>query len=200
MLIGIIGAGSVGLALARGFAAAGHDVVLGTRDAEKPAVVEWLANAGDHGMVADYRTAADSAQLVVMAVPGRYIVDVAEAIGPEAFAGKSVIDVTNPIVSTETGAVSAFGDDDSAAEALQRTAPGAHVVKAFNQMPAEAMTSPSPGETRPLRIAGDDAPSKAVVTELAESFGWTVRDLGPLKRARPLERGVVDWFARSQGG
>ena len=196
MRIGIIGAGNVGLALARGFAAAGHNVVLGTRDPGKPAVAEWLAHAGERGLAADYRAAADSAELVIVAVLGRYVVDVAETIGPDAFAGKVVIDVTNPIVPTDTGAVSAFGEDDSAAEALQRTLPDAYVVKAFNQMPAEAMTSPRPDETRPLRIAGDHEPSKAVVAKIAESFGWTVRDLGPLKRSRALERGVVEWYAR----
>ncbi len=196
MRIGIIGAGNVGLALARGFAAADHDVVLGTRDPEKPAITEWLARAGDRGRAADYRATADSAELVIMAVPGRYVVDVAEAMGPDAFAGKIVVDVTNPIVPTATGAVSAFGEEDSAAEALQRTLPGAYVVKAFNQISAEEMTSPSPDETRPLRIAGDHVPSKAIVASIASSFGWTVRDLGPLKRAGALERGVVEWFAR----
>lgn len=196
MHIGIIGAGSVGLALAHGFAAAGHHVTIGTRDPEKPAVAEWLADAGEPSRASDYRDAADSAELVVMAVPGRSVVDTATAIGPDAFSGKVVIDVTNPVVPTESGAVSAFGEDDSAAEALQRALPAAHVVKAFNQINADEMTSPSAEETRPLRIAGDDEASKRVVTELAESFGWKVRDLGPLKRARPLERGVVEWFAK----
>ena len=195
MRIAIIGAGAVGLSLARGFAAAGHEVTLGTRDAAKPAVAEWLAAAGDNGRVTGYREAAGSGEIVVLAVPGRSVVDTASDIGADAFAGRIVVDPTNPVVITETGAVSAFGEDDSAAEALQRLLPEAHVVKAFNQMPAEVMTSPSPDEKRPLRIAGDHEPSKAVLTGLLESFGWKVRDLGPLKRARPLEQGVVSWFA-----
>lgn len=196
MRIAVIGAGSVGTSLASGFAQAGHDVILGTRDAGAPHVESLSRKYGGSLRVSDYRTATRDAELVVLAVPGRVVVDTVTQIGTDAFAGRIVIDATNPVLVTDQGVTSAFGEDDSAAEALQRTLPDAHVVKAFNQIEAANMLERLPDEKRPLRIAGDDEPSKAVLTGLLESFGWKVRDLGPLSRARPLERGVVDWVAR----
>ena len=133
-----------------------------------------------------------------MAVPGRLVVDVARDIGAEAFDGKLVIDPSNPVVFDGDEVHSAFGDDDSAAEALQRTLPSARIVKALNQIEAAQMTSPSPDEKRPVRIAGDDEAAKAEVTGFLESLGWTVRDLGSLERARALEHGVIDWMAKNQ--
>ena len=196
MRIAVIGAGSVGTSLASGFARAGHDVFLGTRDTGASHVTSLSRQYGDSLRVRDYRTAAQAAEIVVLTVPGRVVVETVTRIGTDAFAGSIVIDVTNPVLVTEKGVTSAFGEDDSAAEALQRALPGAHVVKAFNQIEAANMLRRLPDEKRPLRIAGNDEPSKAVVAELLESFGWKVRDLGPLSRARPLERGVVDWVAR----
>jgi predicted dinucleotide-binding enzyme len=196
MRIAVIGAGSVGTSLASGFAQAGHDVILGTRDASTPRAVALSQRHGDSLRVSDYRSATQDSELVVLAVPGRVVVDTVTQIGPDAFADRIVIDATNPVLVTDEGVTSAFGEDDSAAEALQRTLPGAHVVKAFNQIEAANMLDRLPDEKRPLRIAGDDEPSKVVVTELLESFGWKVRDLGPLSRSRPLEQGVVDWVAR----
>ena len=195
MRIAVIGAGTVGVSLAEGFARAGHEVVVGSRDAGKPAVAA-LDGAFDGCIrVTDYREAVDSAELVVLAVPGRLVVEVAAAIGPDAFGGSVVIDPTNPVVVTDEGVMSAFAEEDSAAEALQRLLPDAHVVKAFNQIEAEHMLDRLPDEKRPMRVAGDDEPGKALVTGLLESFGWKVRDLGPLSRARALERGAVEWMA-----
>lgn len=195
MRIGIIGAGTVGLALARGLDAKGNSVTLGTRDTEKPEVRAWLAAVVGDSQVASYRDAVASAELVITAVPGRLVVEVVQEIGVAAFQDKLLIDVSNPVVFDDAGAHSAFGDEDSAAEALQRTLPSARVVKAFNQIEAAKMTDPPPDEERPMRIAGDDEDAKVEVTALLESLGWTVRDLGPLKRSRALERGVIKWLA-----
>jgi predicted dinucleotide-binding enzyme len=197
MRIGVIGAGTVGRTLAGGFAAAGHAVTLGTRDPGGAAVAEFVTRHPDAVRIADYHAAVTGAELVFLAVPGRLVLETVTAIGADAFADAVVVDLTNPIVLTEDGAHSAFAEDDSAAEAIQRALPGARVVKALNQIEAARMLSPGP-DRGPVRIAGDDDESKRVVAGLLESFGWTVRDLGPLKRARPLERAAVEWAARQR--
>jgi len=200
MRIAVIGTGSVGAALARGFAAAGHEVVVGSRHPDRAEAVLAVVSdeAGAPVRVTGYREAVLSAEVVVLAVPGRFVVDIATEIGAEAFDGRVVIDPTNPVVADQTGVTSAFEEDDSAAEALQRALPGARVVKALNQIEAAHMLDRLPDERRPLRIAGDDAAAKTTVTGLLESFGWKVRDLGPLSRARALERGAIEWMARQR--
>ena len=197
MRVAVIGAGTVGRALAGGLAAAGHAVTLGTRDPGSEAVAEFVTRHPHAVRIADYRAAVTGAELVFLAVPGRLVLETVNAIGAGAFADAVVVDLTNPIVPTENGAHSAFADDDSAAESIQRALPGARVVKALNQIEAARMLSPEP-DGGPVRIAGDDDESKRVVAGLLESFGRTVRDLGPLKRARPLERAAVEWAARQR--
>jgi drug/metabolite transporter (DMT)-like permease len=64
-------------------------------------------------------------------------------------------------------------------------------MKAFNQITASKMLDPEHANMDMLRIAGDDEDAKRQVVDLAESFGWKVRDLGPLSKARALEHGVV---------
>ncbi|MBN2848722.1 MAG: NAD(P)-binding domain-containing protein [Coriobacteriia bacterium] len=197
MRVAVIGTGTVGRALASGLVAAGHTVALGTRDPERQDVAELAARYPDAVRIADYRAAVIGAELVFLAVPGRLVLETVTTIGAEAFADAIIVDLTNPIVLTEDGAHSAFADDDSAAESIQRALPGARVVKALNQIEAAHMLAPESGGG-PVRIAGDDDGGKRVVAGLLESFGWTVRDLGPLKRARPLERAAVEWAGRQR--
>lgn len=192
MRIGIIGTGQVGSALATGLADSGHTVMLGSRDPYRRRVIEWASVDPGHRQVADVRAAARFGEMVVVAVPGRALAEMLDAVGRDAFEDRIVIDVTNPLAKNEQNeAISAFGDDDSGAEFLQRELPGASVVKAFNQISAPAMLHPEQSAMDRMRIAGDDQEAKQRVTELLESFGWQVRDLGALRKARALEHGVI---------
>ncbi len=192
MDIGILGSGHVGSSLATGFADAGHTVVLGSRDPSQSRLLNWVAEDPDRRHVGDYRAAVDSSELVIFAVPGRVLAETLDYIGRDAFDGKIVIDATNPFVKTQAGqTIDFYGEDDSGAEFLQRELPGAPVVKAFNQISARVMLHPEQANMDRLRIAGDSEAAKRIVTELLESFGWKVRDLGPLSRARALEHGVI---------
>ena len=129
---------------------------------------------------------------MIFAVPGRVLAETLDQIGRDEFAGKIVVDATNPFAKNEAGeTIDFYGDEDSGAEYLQRELPEAAVVKAFNQVTWHAMLHPDQANVDVLRIAGDDEDAKRTVSELLGSFGWQVRDLGPLKRARQLEHGVV---------
>jgi predicted dinucleotide-binding enzyme len=196
MRIGIVGSGNVGMSLARGFAAAGHEVTLGTRDPGKQVIGEWLAEAEPLGRVGTDREAVEFGDTVIVAVPGRHLPELIAEIGSDCFVGKIVIDPTNPVVMTDRGPEAAFGEDSSAAEYLTGALPGARVVKAFDQVPSAEMLDPEHSEVRVMRIAGDDAESKATVTALLESFGWRVRDLGGAEMARKLEGGALDWIRK----
>jgi 8-hydroxy-5-deazaflavin:NADPH oxidoreductase len=198
MEIGVLGTGSVGSSLATGFADAGYDVMLGSRDVTKPGLAEWAAGDAAHRRVSSYRDAASYGEIVILAVPGRVLGETLDATGRESFSDAIVIDASNPIALSGDEVIDAFGDDDSGAEFVQRELPGVPVVKAFNQIMAPAMTHPEKSDSKVLRIAGDDDEAKRRVAGVLEGFGWDVHDLGPLSKARALEHGVVDWMKRSR--
>jgi predicted dinucleotide-binding enzyme len=197
MRIGIIGSGNVGGSLANGLVRHGHEVMLGTRDAEKPAVREFVESSDGRGRAGSYADAARFGDIVITAYPGALVEQTVAAIGPENLAGKTVIDTANPISRVDGVVSAAYGDEDSAAEVLQRAVPSARVVKAYNTVWASRMVDPDPADgSTTMRIAGDDADAKAEVTGLLESTGWKVRDMGDLTRSRKLEAEVVAWAAR----
>jgi 8-hydroxy-5-deazaflavin:NADPH oxidoreductase len=197
MDIGILGSGHVGSSLATGFADKGHRVILGSRDPSQERLLEWAAQDPDHRRVGDYRAAVSAAELVILAVPGRVLAETLDTVGRDAFGGKIVVDPTNPFAKNEAGqTIDFYGDDDSGAEFLQRELPDVPIVKAFNQISAPVMLHPEHANMDVLRIAGDDEHAKRSVAELVESFGWRVRDLGPLPKARALEHGVIRSYRR----
>jgi hypothetical protein len=164
--IGIIGAGNVGGALARGAKRAGYEV-------------KAVGNS-----VPAVREAAAWADLVILAVPFSAIDDVVKTAG-DAFAGKILVDVTNVLDAAMNLVV---GHTTSGAEELQKKLPKARVVKAFNTVFAQHMDTGRLGN-QPLSafVAGDDASAKAVVLELAREIGFDAVDAGPLRNARLLE-------------
>ncbi len=164
--IGIIGKGNVGSALARGLERAGYDVrVVGSDKQAISEIARW-------------------ADVVVLAVPFAALDDVVQTAGP-ALDGKTVVDVTNALDSNMN---LALGFSTSGAEELQKKLPGARVVKAFNTVFAQHMSTGHLGNV-PLTalVASDDPAAKATVLELARGIGFDGVDAGPLKNARSLE-------------
>lgn len=201
MRIGILGSGSVGMSLARGFARGGHDVMVGTRGAPRPELAEWATAGAPAASVGSYDEAVAFGDAVIFTVPGRLVVATAEQVGADAFAGKLVIDPTNPLLFTPEGVEAAFGEDSSAGEQLQAALPDAHVVKAFNQVGAEQMLTPDASKGLVvMRIAGDDAGAKAEVAELLTPYGWLIEDQGGIAAARQLEARTLSFVRRMQNG
>lgn len=184
MKIGILGSGVVGQALARGYAAHGHEVRIGTRKSD----VDGLPTGAPPDVAAD-------ADLVVLAVLG----SAAEALAAELaseLSGKVLIDTTNPL-EFSGGKPSLFvGFDDSLGERVQRAAPGAHVVKAYNIVGNTLMVDPQlPGGPPTMLIGGDDDAAKDTVRRLLQDTGWDVVDLGGLGASRYLEPLCLAWVA-----
>jgi predicted dinucleotide-binding enzyme len=164
--IAVIGKGNVGGALGRGLERAGYEVRL---VGNEPARARETATWGD---------------VIVLAVPYPALDSVLTELG-NAVNGKVVVDVINPLTADYQPAL---GFSTSAAEEIQRKAPGAKVVKAFNTVFAQHMdTGQANGTPLALFAAGDDAASKTQVLTLSREIGFDAIDAGPLQNARSLE-------------
>lgn len=184
MRIGILGSGAVGQALARGYAAHGHEVRIGTRQSEIDGV-----------RVGAPSEVAKEAELVVLAVRGDAAVDLVEALS-EQLDGKVLVDATNPLDHSSGTPRLFVGHDDSLGERVQRAAPGAKVVKAYNSVGNAVMVDPQFSDGRPtMFIGGDDADAKDTVTQLLVDTGWDVADLGGIDASRYLEPLCMAWVA-----
>ena len=179
MKVAIIGAGNVGKALASSITRAGHEVTI---SASTPESAREAAAATGASAAANNVAAATDASVVILAVP--YVGAGAEVAGQirEAVAGKTVIDVTNPIKPDFSGLATT---ESSGAEEIQKLLPAAHVVKAFNTIFASNQANPS----RDIDgfVAADDGDAKQEVIGLLESMGFSALDVGPLSAARTLE-------------
>jgi predicted dinucleotide-binding enzyme len=160
MRIAVIGAGNVGSAFGRAAVRAGHHVHLSAMHPDKAREV-----AHDIGAVpaANNIVAVEHAEVVFLAVPGTLAPVVAAEVA-RALDGAVVVDATNPL--NETSSDLAI-DGTSGAEAVQRSAGDAPVVKAFNTVFASRYADP--------------------VEDVAQSLGFAPLDIGGLRFARSLE-------------
>jgi predicted dinucleotide-binding enzyme len=131
----------------------------------------------------DSATLGDVVILAVWYTAGKQIV---EQLG-EKLAGKTVVDISNPLNSTYDG-LSISGDTSWPEELVKVAAPGTHFVKAFNTTFAGTLvTGSAAGQVLDVFIAGDDADAKLAVKKLVSDGGLVPVDVGPLHRARQLE-------------
>lgn len=203
MNIGMIGSGHVARTLGAGFLARGHSVMLGSRDPRKRELLEWQASAGERALLGSLDDAARFGELLVFCPKWTGAENAFSLAGPRNFAGKVVIDTTNPLGRDAAGnVVLLVGRDSSAAEELQRWAPDAKVVKAWCWVGVESMVDPVfEGGPASGFLCGDDAEARAVVSAILRDFGWDPVDLGGLIAARGIEPLVLVWlrYGRMRG-
>jgi predicted dinucleotide-binding enzyme len=163
--IAIAGDGNVGSALQKGLAKAGHDVTAVGHDPKK------------------LREKALEASVIVLAVPHAAVGDTLRELG-DAVNGKILIDATNRLtkdMQLEPGAT-------SGAEELQKKAPKAKVVKAFNTTFAATMSrGTAKGEKITIFAASDDKEARKTVVQLARDIGFDAAEAGPLRNSLYLE-------------
>lgn len=191
MKIAIIGAGNVGGALGRGWAAVDHSVSFGVPDPTSDKMRALVNSIGTNARAGTVAEAAANAEAVVLATPWLAAQDAIRAAG--SLAGKIVIDCTNPLEPDLSGLV--LGHNTSAGEEVAKWAKGARVVKAFNTTGSGNMANTHYDSARPtMCICGDDAAAKASVARLAEDLGFEAVDAGPLRNARLLEPFAMLWI------
>lgn len=196
MRIGILGSGPVGRSLGKGFAANGHDVTLGSRTPSKQELQDWLKEAKGKVSVGTFPEAAAHGEILILCFLGEAAEGVIKIADPKNFRGKVVIDATNPLDFSKGMPPGLFvGTTDSLGERIQRMLPDAKVVKCFNTVNNQTMTSPSMKEgLADMVICGNDEGAKRQVAGLLKEFGWGEPiDIGGIDGARWLEAYTALW-------
>lgn len=180
MKIAVIGTGRVGRAVGGGLAAAGHDVVFGSRG-------PGPRTEGLPAAVMNLPDAVGPAEVVVDAVPGQVALDALNAVGRDALAGKILLEVANDL----TQAFELAYPNGSLGAAIQEAFPATRVVKSLNTVQSPLMNNPSAlSGPSSVFLAGNDAEAKSVVSGLLADLGWKKEwqvDLGDIAQARATE-------------
>jgi predicted dinucleotide-binding enzyme len=187
MRIAIMGAGNVGGGLGAACAAVGHEVVFGVRDPGSSRTEAALAGVPD-ARATSPADAVDGADVIAFAL--RWDAVPATIAGLPSLAGRIVIDAMNRL------------DGDPARSTTQDLAdllPGARLVKAFNTIGFENLTTArTRRQPAAMFVAGDDPEAKRIAMELATELGFVPEDAGGLANTKSLEHMVRVWLALAQ--
>ncbi|CAI5514295.1 unnamed protein product [Closterium sp. Naga37s-1] len=202
------GTGNVGSKLAQRLCAAGHDVVLTSRNPGDEKTAKALAYVKEGGKgaatAAGVAEAVEGADAVIVATPGYATAEEwSKVVAPFASYGGVVLDASNPLTAWPALEVDTDHRSTSGAEELKKTLPNAHVFKAFNSVGAELMVAPTlGGKPIAMLFAGsEDAAAKETATKIISAVGFRPEYVGQLRYARNLESFAELWvhLALKQG-
>lgn len=187
------GTGALGTGLARRWAQAGYQVVIGSRTAEKAQeavddLQKVMAERGVNGVsvtAADNQSAAQQAEIVALTVPYNFQASTLEGV-KDALQGKILIDVTVPLRPPKVGTVQLPESGSAGQEAQALLGDDVKVVSAFQNVAAAHLQDDHVIECDVL-VAGNDKEARAVVVGLVEAAGMKGFSVGPLANAAAAE-------------
>ncbi|MDN5213045.1 NAD(P)-binding domain-containing protein [Fulvivirgaceae bacterium BMA12] len=182
MKIAIIGAGNVGGALARNWAAAGHEVYLGVKNPADNKEWSGIANL----TVCSVKAAADEAAVLLVALPVPALVPVAQELGN--MENKIVIDATNAVFAKPAPYETGYH--------VFKALTGADVIKSFNTTGFENMANPVyHGKGIDMFMAAGSQKAKEVVRLLASDAGFEAcYDFGGEDKVLLIEQFAMAWI------
>jgi NADPH-dependent F420 reductase len=193
--IGILGGtGPEGSGLASRWAAAGEQIVIGSRDAQRAAAAAKLlrerigATAKIEG--ADNGATVAQCDVIVLTVPYTGQAALLKQLKPLWRSGQILIDTTVPLAASVGGAPSRMLGvwQGSAAQQTRELVPSeVGVAAAFHNLSAELLAKPGPVDCDVL-VCSDDENAKQVASELAAKIpGARPLNGGKLENARIVE-------------
>lgn len=187
--IGIIGAGKLGITLARIARQYEFSVnIAGSGDASKIALTAEVLAPGAKAMSSE--EVAKNSDVVVLALPlGKF-----RTLPKTALAGKIVIDAMNYWWEVDGSRDDILPSNQSSSEAVQEFLHESKVVKAFNHIGYHDLFDEHKpkGESgrKAMAIAGDDANAVDVIAKLVDSLGFEPFVIGSLRSGVQLEPGT----------
>ena len=184
------GTGTEGIGLAVRFAAAGRQVIIGSRLKERADgaaqnvrdLVPGSAVSGDENS-----SAAQKAETIVLTIPYEAQVSMLERLRVPA-AGKVVLTAVVPIGFAKESMSMIAVPEGSAAEQAARLLPESRVVGAFHHLSAQKLMALGREVSADVILVGDDRAAKGAASALVLSIeGCRPVDGGPLSNARYVE-------------
>ncbi len=189
MRIGIVGGtGREGRGLAVRWAKAGHDVFIGSRQAEKglAKAAEFSKEFGVSIRGADNLSACEHAELIIVTVPYGAHRATFESIR-DAVGDKVIVDITVPLQPPKVRSVNLPEGQSAALEARALLNEGARLVAALHHISSEHLSDPKHSFDCDVLVCGDDKDARAAVISLVSDLGLRGIDAGVLKNAIALE-------------
>jgi 8-hydroxy-5-deazaflavin:NADPH oxidoreductase len=177
-LIGIIGAGRLGQAMARTAVRAGRSVVIA--NSRGPDSLTSVVSELGEGVTAGTVNEAAAARIVVLAVPWDHAHSAVDGID---WNGQIVIDATNDWAADDL-------QGRTSSEIVADLVAPAPVVKAANTLGADVLASDphEAGGRRVIFLSGDHADAKKEVAALFEDAGFAAVDLGELATGGEMQQ------------
>jgi NADPH-dependent F420 reductase len=184
------GTGDLGRGLAVNFAAAGHEIIVGSRSQERAdqAADTLRADLAEGNFVPmENVAAAEACEIAIVSIPWE---GVEQTIPPMAgaLAGKIVISVINALDFGKNGAIAKIDlPGGSMAQRIQQLAPEAKVAMAYNNLPAARLQHREHLNADVL-VCGTGKATREAVMELTKAIpGVRALDAGVLANALIIE-------------
>lgn len=194
-VIGIIGAGRLGTAIARQSLKVGYTVsIANSRGPDSLALLLEVLLPGATALA--IQELVQKSDIIILAIPlNKYSV-----LDPLLFRGRIVIDAMNYWPPTEGEIPEFMNDQVTSSEYLQQYFMGARLVKtlnhvAYSEIEAHSLPTAHP-QRRAIALAGDDADAKAIVAGFIDTLGFDVVDLGALKQGSQFQPDTALFNAR----
>jgi len=190
MTIAVLGGtGKEGKGLAYRWAKAGYKVLIGSRSAEKAVsaaseLMELLEGTSSVVGTSNLE-AAKLADMVVLSVPYAAHRETLESV-KDSLKGKTLIDVTVPLVPPKVSKVQMPAAGSAAQEAKDILGEGVEVVAAFQNIAHELLLTDEEIECDVL-VTGTSKDARAEVLKLVEAAGLTGWDAGPIENSVVVE-------------
>jgi hypothetical protein len=183
------GTGAEGGGLAVRWAHAGHDVILGSRDAAKAQgaaddINRQLGVGRVRGMTLE--AAAGAGEIVTLAVPFAAQLATARAVRTQ-LQGKILIDVTVPLMPPKVSVVQLPAADSCVVAVQAELGAGVRVVSAFQHVSAHKLKDLHHRIACDVLVCSDDKAARAAVIALAADAGLRGIDAGPLANSTVAE-------------
>jgi predicted dinucleotide-binding enzyme len=183
MKIGILGAGVVGINLAKALVAAGHEVMLSSRTPQTEDMLLRIASIGGNTQAGTVEQTVAFGDVIVVAIGWQNGLE-ATLKSISDWSGKVLVDTTNRLGGKY---------ERSAGEDIAHIT-GVPVLKAFNTIGAEHFVKPKIGDTTlTMVVCGDDA-AKDKALALVSDVGFTPIDLGGLDQCHLVEALAAVWI------